>query len=67
MLAGGAPGGSVPQPVAGYRASLHLQVPDPDTVVRHYGGHAGDPQRQPYGRIADCPDDQGVSFQLRGP
>jgi uncharacterized glyoxalase superfamily protein PhnB len=34
MLAGGPPGGSVPQPVAGYRASLHLQVPDPDAVVR---------------------------------
>jgi uncharacterized glyoxalase superfamily protein PhnB len=33
-------------------------------AVRDHGGQAGEPQQQPYGRIADCTDDQGVRFQL---
>ncbi len=36
-------------------------------VVRENGGHAGEPAQQPYGRIADCTDDQGVHFQLLQP
>jgi uncharacterized glyoxalase superfamily protein PhnB len=33
-------------------------------AVRDHGGQAGEPQQQPYGRIAECIDDQGVPFQL---
>lgn len=34
------------------------------TAVRDHGGQAGEPQQQPYGRIAECIDDQGAHFQL---
>ena len=46
------------------------QVDDLSTAlaaVRDHGGQAGEPQQQPYGRIADCADDQGVPFQLLQP
>ncbi|MGH3927518.1 MAG: VOC family protein, partial [Pseudonocardiaceae bacterium] len=33
-------------------------------AVRDHGGQAGEPQQHPYGRIAECIDDQGVHFQL---
>jgi uncharacterized glyoxalase superfamily protein PhnB len=33
-------------------------------AVRDHGGQAGEPQQQPYGRIAECIDDQGAHFQL---
>lgn len=33
-------------------------------AVRDHGGQAGEPQQQPYGRIAPCVDDQGAHFQL---
>ncbi len=33
-------------------------------AVRDHGGQAGEPQQQPYGRIAECVDDQGIRFQL---
>ncbi|MGH3780475.1 MAG: VOC family protein [Pseudonocardiaceae bacterium] len=33
-------------------------------AVRDHGGQAGEPQQQPYGRIAQCVDDQGAHFQL---
>jgi predicted enzyme related to lactoylglutathione lyase len=36
-------------------------------AVGEHGGHTGEPQQQPYGRIADCTDDQGVNFQLLEP
>jgi predicted enzyme related to lactoylglutathione lyase len=36
-------------------------------AVRDHGGHAGEPQEQPYGRIAECIDDQGAHFQLLQP
>ncbi len=36
-------------------------------AVRDHGGQAGKPQQQPYGRIAECIDDQGVHFQLLQP
>ena len=34
------------------------------TAVRTHGGQAGEPQQQPYGRMAECVDDQGIRFQL---
>jgi len=37
------------------------------TAVRDHGGQAGEPQQQPYGRIAECIDDQGTHFQLLQP
>jgi predicted enzyme related to lactoylglutathione lyase len=36
-------------------------------AVRDHGGQAGEPQQQPYGRIAECIDDQGTHFQLLQP
>jgi uncharacterized glyoxalase superfamily protein PhnB len=36
-------------------------------AVRDHGGQAGEPQQQPYGRIAECIDDQGMHFQLLEP
>lgn len=43
------------------------QVDDLTTAlaaVREHGGQPGEPQQQPYGRIAECVDDQGVHFHL---
>ena len=36
-------------------------------AVRDHGGQAGEPRQQPYGRIAECIDDQGTHFQLLEP
>jgi uncharacterized glyoxalase superfamily protein PhnB len=36
-------------------------------AVREHGGQAGEPQQQPYGRIAECIDNQGTPFQLLQP
>lgn len=33
-------------------------------AVRDHGGQAGEPERQPYGRTAECTDDQGARFWL---
>ncbi len=44
-------------------------VPDVDAaagVVRAAGGTAADPVDEPFGRVADCVDDQGVPFALLG-
>ncbi|MDQ6874746.1 MAG: VOC family protein [Actinomycetota bacterium] len=35
--------------------------------VRHHGGQAAEPVTRPYGRLADCVDNQGVHFQLWQP
>jgi predicted enzyme related to lactoylglutathione lyase len=35
--------------------------------VRAAGGHADEPDRKPYGLLADCVDDQGVTFRLWQP
>ena len=46
---------------------LCYSVPDVDaavTLVRAAGGTAQDPTNTPYGRLADCVDDQGVPFAL---
>jgi uncharacterized glyoxalase superfamily protein PhnB len=42
-------------------------VPDLDAAVaavRAGGGTAGEPSDEPYGRVADCVDDQGLPFAL---
>jgi uncharacterized glyoxalase superfamily protein PhnB len=35
--------------------------------VRAGGGHAGEPERKPYGLLAECADDQGAAFRLWQP
>jgi uncharacterized glyoxalase superfamily protein PhnB len=35
--------------------------------VRAAGGHADEPERKPYGLLADCVDDQGATFRLWQP
>ena len=35
--------------------------------VRAAGGHADEPERKPYGLIAECADDQGTIFRLWQP
>ena len=35
--------------------------------VRAAGGRAGEPDRKPYGLLADCVDDQGATFRLWQP
>ena len=35
--------------------------------VRAAGGHADEPERKPYGLLAECVDDQGVTFRLWQP
>jgi uncharacterized glyoxalase superfamily protein PhnB len=35
--------------------------------VRAAGGHAGEPERRPFGLLADCVDDQGAGFHLWQP
>jgi predicted enzyme related to lactoylglutathione lyase len=35
--------------------------------VRVAGGSAGEPERRPFGLLADCADDQGLPFHLWQP
>ena len=35
--------------------------------VRAAGGHADEPERKPYGLLAECVDDQGTTFRLWQP
>jgi uncharacterized glyoxalase superfamily protein PhnB len=35
--------------------------------VRSAGGHADEPERKPYGLLAECADDQGTTFRLWQP
>jgi predicted enzyme related to lactoylglutathione lyase len=35
--------------------------------VRAAGGRAGEPERKPYGLLADCVDNQGATFRLWQP
>jgi len=35
--------------------------------VRAAGGHADEPERKPYGLLAECLDDQGATFRLWQP
>lgn len=36
-------------------------------MVRELGGQAAEPVRQPFGRSAECVDDQGYQFSLHQP
>lgn len=59
-LAGGQPG----------EVQLCYRVADVDSatvVVRERGGQAEEPVAKPYGRLAECTDDQGTRFQLWSP
>jgi predicted enzyme related to lactoylglutathione lyase len=42
-------------------------VEDAIATVRDAGGTASEPQEEPYGRIAECVDDQGVRFAVYEP
>lgn len=42
-----------------------LDVDAAVTRVRAAGGTAGEPKDEPWGRVADCVDDQGLRFALR--
>src|ERR671924_865573 len=47
--------------------TLLFQVDDVDAAVarvRELGGEADQPEETPYGRIANCRDDQGLRFDL---
>ncbi len=51
------------------RSTLFLCFAVDDVVaavrrVREAGGDAGHPRAEPYGRVADCADDQGLPFAL---
>lgn len=51
-------------------ASVCYRVADIEAAiarVREHGGEAADPQRQPYGLLAECTDDQGARFELWQP
>lgn len=69
MLAGGPPGGSVPAPVAGYRNSLHLQVPDVDATVARAVEQGAELERpvadQPYGRTGVIVDPFGHRWMVQ--
>lgn len=66
-----------PTPMAGLSGGharpegwLCYRVADIDTAVqrvRGLGGEAGEPADQPYGRLAECADDQGMRFHLWQP
>lgn len=48
-------------------ARLYFQVGDIRAAVarvRDLGGHAGEPEKAPYGWGAECRDDQGGAFGL---
>jgi uncharacterized glyoxalase superfamily protein PhnB/catechol 2,3-dioxygenase-like lactoylglutathione lyase family enzyme len=55
------------QPGAAPEVQLSYQVDDIAAAVervRAAGGRADDPDRKPYGLLADCVDDQGTTFRL---
>ncbi len=55
---------------AGPEVQLSYRVDDITAAlerVRAAGGHADEPERKPYGVIAECVDDQGMTFRLWQP
>ncbi|HEX6933483.1 MAG TPA: VOC family protein [Streptosporangiaceae bacterium] len=59
-----------PSEGAGTEVQLSYRVDDIAAAVRRVraaGGHADDPERKPYGLIAECADDQGAAFRLWQP
>jgi len=64
------PLGILPSHGAEPEVQLSYRVDDLATAVervRTAGGHADEPERKPYGLIADCVDDQGATFRLWQP
>jgi uncharacterized glyoxalase superfamily protein PhnB len=62
--------GILPSHGAEPEVQLSYRVDDLATAVervRTAGGHADEPERKPYGLIADCVDDQGATFRLWQP
>jgi uncharacterized glyoxalase superfamily protein PhnB len=56
--------------VAGPQVQLSYRVDDIAAAVervRAAGGRAGEPERKPYGLLADCEDNQGGTFRLWQP
>ena len=59
-------------PSHGAQPEVHLSYRVDDIAaaverVQAAGGHAGEPERTPYGLLADCVDDQGATFRLWQP
>jgi len=64
------PLGIWPSEGAGTEVQLSYRVDDIAAAVervRAAGGHAEEPERQPFGLLADCVDDQGATFRLWQP
>ena len=64
------PGAGLAGGAATPEVQLCYQVADIDAAVRRVreaGGDAADAEAKPYGRMADCTDDQGVRFQVWQP
>ena len=58
------PGGAQPEVQLSYRVD---DIAAAVERVRAAGGHAGEPERRPFGLLADCVDDQGATFRLWQP
>jgi uncharacterized glyoxalase superfamily protein PhnB len=64
------PLGIVPAQGAEPQVQLSYRVDDVAAAVervRAAGGHADEPERKPYGLLAECVDDQGATFRLWQP
>ena len=64
------PGAGLAGGAAAAEVQLCYQVDDVDAAVRRVraaGGEAADADARPYGRMAECTDDQGVRFQVWQP
>jgi predicted enzyme related to lactoylglutathione lyase len=64
------PVGILPSPGAELEVQLSFRVDDIAAAVervRTAGGQAADPQRRPFGLLAECADDQGATFRLWQP
>jgi uncharacterized glyoxalase superfamily protein PhnB len=64
------PLGILPSPGAGPQVQLSFRVDDIAAAVervRAAGGRAADPERRPFGLLAECADDQGTTFRLWQP
>jgi predicted enzyme related to lactoylglutathione lyase len=56
--------------VADLEVQLSYRVDDIAAAVervRAAGGRAAEPERRPFGLLADCADDQGATFRLWQP
>jgi uncharacterized glyoxalase superfamily protein PhnB len=70
QIANVAPPGGLAGGADRWSITLAYQVDDVDLAagrVRQLGGQAAEPTDRPYGRMAECVDDQGIPFQLWQP